>query len=307
MSKKIGFSDLIRNFCRVNPKEVESMNNLAYMENRNYLYSLIYSIYNFKGIPATWDLDYLRDVLFQEGHGTIINTSVGIQFFRCGYSGINMHEKPTHVVVSNPVLGQINGTINDDCVLLYCLCVNNAYLNFEPVVQKYALMLAQIDASINVNLINTRIPFVFTGDKETLKSMQAAYDKITEGSPALFMAMDNSEVPVAQTWFNNTKNQFIAQDLYNFKRSIICEFLTRIGVANVNITKKERLITDEADGNNGETNCMISLTLNNINRCFDNARMVFENAYEVAGLKVEYNQEILRGFKNELAKYNQLQ
>ena len=52
---------------------------------------------------------------------------------------------------------------------------------------------------------------------------------------------------------------------------------------------------------------MISLTLNNINRCFDNARMVFENAYEVAGLKVEYNQEILRGFKNELAKYNQLQ
>ena len=73
-----------------------------------------------------------------------------------------------------------------------------------------------------------------------------------------------------------TDAPYVADRLYELKTQIWNEALTYLGIMNVNITKKERMITDEVTRNNGGTIASRYSRLearkqacNEINRMFD--------------------------------------
>lgn len=271
------FNKLVENYYSINPREVSGTRNQSYYYYRRKLYQMIYSRFKFKNLPKNWDIDYIRDNLFQRGVMCVTHTELGVLCLRGSYNGLNVYEKPTEMMISNPVLGTLQRKIGVDCEPVYFEYFNQSYDTMENIVNRYALLLAQIDASINTTLINSRVAHVFTSSsKNALKSMKKAYDEVTGGSPSIFMLNNGEEYDVKTApYFNNVKNTYIANDILLTKQTIVNEFCTEIGLNNANTDKRERLIVDEVNANNEYTYTMINMWIDTLNACFKRCTKLF--------------------------------
>ena len=279
LSKKTaGYYDLISNFLTPSPKVVEGLNNSSYLYYISQLHLKLFSIFNFENFPTSWNLDYFRNVLFSTGYIGIFNTTAGVLPLLTGYEGINVYNFPTKLNTANPVLGNVSGTIGETCELVYFNYVNGAFLSVQPLITRYATLLASCDGSISTSLINSRIAHIFYANTDAeLKTYQRIYDDISKGKPAVFLKKTNSDFEVqTSNEFINVKNTYIANDIILTKRSIMNEFLTEIGINNFNSSKRERLITDEVNANNYETKSVVSLWVDTLNACFSKVNSLFD-------------------------------
>lgn len=283
MSNKIDeqYRRMLEDAFSVNPKEVDGINNLSYFFYREYIYQMIYSRFIFKGFPSSWDLDYFREVLFKEGIISVCETDVGVLALRGGYSGVNIYNKPTEMIISNPVLGSFTRKIGIDCMPVYFNYSNTEYPSMESIVKRYALLLAQIDASLNVTLINSRVAMAFTSsNKQVVTTAKKMYDKVSSGTPAVFAVLEEDKTGnglTSQPFFNNVKNTYVGVDIYVTKQSILNELYTLIGIKNANTQKKERLVKDEVNSNNVATYTLIDLWKDNLQDCFNRVNDIFPN------------------------------
>lgn len=111
----------------------------------------------------------------------------------------------------------------------------------------YAYRIANIERSIDVNVASQKFPVLILTDEKQKLSLQLMYDKYNGNSPAIFA--DKSFSP-EQFRTLNTNAPYVSDKLYETKLSIWNDCLTFLGVNNVSVNKKERLITDEAVANN---------------------------------------------------------
>ena len=187
LNDKVNFNRLIAEYFSIDPTMVNGTGNLTFNHYRRYLYQLVFSRFKFNELPEGWDIDYIRDTLFQWGYMGIVRTEVGTMALQCGYSGVNYALKPTQIVISNPVFGIFNRRIGLDGELLYFEYLNQNFNGMENIIRRYALLLAQCDASLNVNLMNSRVAMAITGsNKRAINSAKKMYDEVTRGNPAVF-------------------------------------------------------------------------------------------------------------------------
>lgn len=255
----VPLKDLLRNYFSKRPSDVDGVMNTSAYYYRLYLLKKLFGRFTFENIPEGWDEDYMLEVLFLNGYFTVTDTEAGVLPLKCGLTGINVFEKPTTVIIANPVLGNFERTIDYDCVVV------QLQPNFEgvyPIINRYATLLAMCDSSIAVNLMNTKAAHIFgatnKAQAETLKKM---YDQISCGEPAVFIRDGLNE----ENFFTMpVKQYFIADDVQLLKRKIIAEFLTEIGINNTNLDKRERLTDDEVNANNDEVYANIQCWIDNI-------------------------------------------
>lgn len=291
------FNNLVSEFLAPYPKNVSGLNNSSYIFYRNQLYLKVFSIFDFKNIPSTWDIDYLYDNLFRNGYLAIFNEN-GVNYcLNCGVSGINVYNRPTDVIVSNPILGNINKKIGNDCELLYFNFINGCMMGIEPLIKRYALLLAQCDGTLNTTLMNSRVAHIFECENDSdLKTIQKIYDDVTSGRPCAFVKKGREPLNTGvQKDFLNVKNTYIGNDILLTKRTILCEFLTEIGINNANTQKRERLNSDEVNANNNEIMCLISVWLNTMQRCLEKINTMFN-----LNVNVEFNKDIINIYKKEV-------
>lgn len=217
--------------------------------------------------PETWDTDFVLDALLFDGKFVVTDTDAGVIALNCSTYGVNMYYRNSKVLVANPVLGNFERTIGIDCELVY-LMGNRWYRTFNPIVDIYAEKLASCDATIDVNLMNTRVAWIARCESEKqANEMKMVYDKVSRGEPAVFTG-EVSDMGGSFEFFNsNVKNTYICDMIQTEKKAIMNEFLTMVGINNTNIEKKERLITGEVDGNVDEIECNISRIRTNLEYC----------------------------------------
>lgn len=231
---------------------------------RTYYYSreltkIVKSIFNIK-CPLDWDLDYMKRNLIKSGYFIISQTkSAGVLPIWGSLAGLNYIGQPTRAIMSSPILGNWQNTIDEDCVIIYVeRIVNNVFYNFQTKIDITAEKLASADRSIDINLMNSNLAYVIEAEsKAQADSIKAMYDEITEGNPLVVYKKDVIQNAVSgglKAFFGNVKNNYIANDVHQTKRDIMYEFLTSIGINNANTDKRERLITDEVNANNEELN-----------------------------------------------------
>lgn len=245
---------------------------------RTELMKLVGGIFKIE-CPNDWDKDYIRDTLLRFGYIIVSDTDFGVLPLQGALQGYNYFNNPTDVIINVPLIPGLHKKIGVDCELLYIQRIpqSRIYYNFIKIVDIYAQRLASADAAIDVNLMNSRMAYVAEAEtKAQAESIKLAYDKVSNGEPLVVyrkdVALNSTGLNV---FFNNVKQNYIADMVQDSKRTIINEFLTAIGVNNANTDKRERLVTGEVDANNQELVANTTIWKENLKRCCDKINAMF--------------------------------
>lgn len=261
-----GFTyDLINRYnARIEPSTVHTSDNAKAWYFRRYLIQKILSVFEFKGIPDTWSVDYFLYTLFVCGFVSVIETDkFGVIPQHCSLYGYDVFYRPTNVTISNPLLkGIIQPRIDVECTLIK---LQPDYGSCWDIVAYYADLLALATESLGVNMVNSKLAYVFAcADKTTAESFKKLYDNISKGDPAVFAdkkLFNEDGEPLWTTFQNNLKQNYVAGDILNDMIKIDARFCSEVGIPNVNMAKNSGVTDNEVEANNIDTKTKVSLWL----------------------------------------------
>lgn len=267
----IAFDDLKRLFMREEPKSVHG--EFTWTNGYYWQWGLkkILSRFEIENMPEGWDVNYFWSHLFLDGYISILDTEMGVIPLRCGFTGLNVWERPTDIIIANPILGSFQRKIGVDAALVH---LQFDYTGVSPILQRFSTLLAMCDSAISVNLMNSKVAFIgFVDDAAQAKTMQKMYDEISQGNPAVFPR--KSQVSSENFIFTNVKQTFVADDIMIVRRKIVNDFLSDIGINNANLDKRERLNEQEVNANNEEVRFNVLNWLDTIQEGLDVANILY--------------------------------
>ena len=252
------------------------------------------SVFDWK-IPEAWDKAYVLYVLYVWGYIGIMRTDAyGVIPQHGTLGGRNLYYAPSKLLVSNPIFRKSYMLeIDQDCTVLR---LQPDYCGLYDVVDFYGDLMALTAETAGVNLINSRLSFVFAAqNKAAAESFKALYDEIAEGNPASFadkkLFDDNGKLQV--TMFNqDVSGSFIVPELLDCLQSIRCMFLTAVGIPNVNVLKQSGVNLAEVNANDFETKANCTLWLDELQKGCRKANMMFgEYGLDIA---VDWREDLKR-------------
>lgn len=265
--------------CRGNGLEPTDVNGQLALRTEYYkkrLATMVKGLFKVK-CPIEWHKDYILNSLIYRGYILIADTPVGVIPCHGSLSGMNYWNYPTKAVIELPTIGSYEKTLGEDCEVVFLERMHrNVFFNFDELIRITAYRLAVCDACIDVNLFNSRVAYMIEAENkaqaETIKKM---YDEITDGNPLCVYKANTLNPSGLNMFFNNVKQNYVANDILDTKRSIINELLTSVGINNANTDKKERLITTEVDSNNVELQVNTNVWNSNLKVCNKRVKRIF--------------------------------
>lgn len=241
MGRKRGITDMFGDSA--------TLNNLTYIQYLNRLTELAISMFEWKNLPPSVDARYLELHLFETGCMVYFDDDVlgnlcldciasgrlgvyGDPVLRRAYSGYNNYQK---------LLKESNSVI-----------IWNNYLHTNSIldVKMFAKRLYNLDRIIDVNANAQKTPVLVQGTEKQRTTLINLYKEYDGNAPFIFgdKNLDLNALKVLQTGA-----PYVCDKLYQLKTQIWNEALTYLGISNINIQKKERLVTDEVTRNQGGT------------------------------------------------------
>ena len=213
---------------------------MSYWQYFNRLSELSMSMFEWKNIPETIDQRFLELTLYEKGQAVIFKDEVlGWLALPVATGGdLSVYRVPNkrRAYATN---GYNKNLTQKDSVIVY-----NNYMRTNSLldVELFSRRLSEMDRIIDVNIQAQKTPVLITCSEAQKKSMELAYESYSGNEPFVFGSTDfdkNSLKVFA------TGAPFVADKIRQEKIQTWNEALTYFGVSNTNITKKERLISDE--------------------------------------------------------------
>ena len=223
-------------------------NDQSYMDYWYRLKGLATTMFEWKGLPETVSERYLEDCLFYFGSAVFFYDDVlGYLALRCAIGGrMNVYRIPTkrRAYAAN---GYNKNLDESNSVIIFNNCLHtNSMLDVEM----FARRLYNLDRAIDVNANAQKTPILLLCSEEERLSIENIYKQYDGNKPVIFgtKGLNPKSITALQTGA-----PFMCDKLYQLKTQIWNEALTYLGISNINIQKKERLITDEVTRNQGGT------------------------------------------------------
>lgn len=265
-------------YSSVSPSTVHVNNTHLSYYFRRYLLQKAISVFDWT-IPEWWDKDYLLYVLYITGRAAIADIEpFGIIPQNCSLSGYNIYYRPTTALISNPVIAGFNRElkIGRETELLQ---LTPDLLGVCDIITYYADLLALISENAGVNLVNSKLAYVFAAsNKATAESMKKLFDKIQQGEPAAVIdkqLLGDDGKPTWQYFAQNLGQNYITDRLLIDMRKIEMMFDADIGIPTANTEKRAQLTQDEVSVNNFENRSKIELWMDCLNRSIDKILRMF--------------------------------
>lgn len=205
-------------------------------------YSLFISSINWKIKLPTIDTRYLELNLFENGLCVVFEDEIyGITNLPCIVEQFDLHGNP-YKVRAYSTFTSYNRSLSRDSDK-FVICYDN--MKRTPPFNKiftYAKILSEIDNIISVNVNSQKTPVIALGDKKDILSLKNIFMKFTGNQK--FIAVDNNFDKNSITTLN-LESPYVADKLYELKMKYWHECLNFIGIANLLVDKKERMIKDE--------------------------------------------------------------
>lgn len=224
------------------------MNNRTYLQYYNRLTELAISMFEWQNLPETVDQRFLEMCLFGDGMCVFFQDEVlGYLSLQCMIGGkLNVYRIPMErkAYATNGYQRELDGT---NSVIIF-----NNYLHTNSMldVEMFSKRLYNLDRAIDVNANAQKTPVLIQCDESQRLTMKNLYKQYEGNEPFIFgsKGLDANGLKVLQTGA-----PYVADKLYELKAQIWNEALTYLGISNINVVKKERMITDEVTRNQGGT------------------------------------------------------
>lgn len=254
------------------------LNNFTYRQYLNRLTELAISMFEWKNLPKTVDARYLELHLFETGCMVYFKDEViGDLCLDCIVNG-------RLDVYGNPLLRRAySGYNNYQKLLKYnnSVIIWNNYLHSNSIlnVEMFARRLYNIDRIIDINANAQKTPVLVLGNEKQRLTLLNLYKEYDGNAPFIF---GDKNLDINALKALSTNAPYVCDKLYQLKTQIWNEALTYLGISNINIQKKERLITDEVTRNQGGT---IASRYSRL----ETRRQAVEKINEMFGTNIEVN------------------
>lgn len=202
------------------------------------------NMFEWSGLPDGIQEKHVEDYLFEYGKAVFVcDPSMGHLCLRCDPgTGVNVYNDPrTWRAIGHGYNREYDA---DDCVVIDN---NKGRIPTRDFVTFYANKLAEAERTMDVNVKANKTPYIIACDDKDVLTFKAIFAQIDGNVPAIFAdkGLNLNALEVLQTGV-----KFLGNELTDYKHSVESDVLTFLGVDNVGVDKRERLITDEAESNN---------------------------------------------------------
>jgi hypothetical protein len=225
------------------------LNNRTYVQYVNRLTELAISMFEWKGLPESVDSRYIELHLFSNGCMVYFDDEVmGNLCLDCTYNGgLDVYGYPILRRAYSSYNGYNRLLKNSNSVIIWN---NLLHIPSEADIRAYARRLWVLDRIIDVNANAQKTPVLVQGNEKQRLSLINLYKEYDGNAPVIF---GDSSLNTEGLKSISTGAPYVADRIYELKTQIWNEALTYLGISNINIQKKERLITDEVTRNQGGT------------------------------------------------------
>ena len=213
------------------------------------LTELAISMFEWKNLPDGIDERFLELTLFTDGQAVFFKDEIAEQY-ACLQVTTNGRLNKYRVPITRRAYA-VNGynkelTI-DNSVIIYNNRLRQPGIRYTNM---YAKRLWDLDRTIDVNAKAQKTPILVQCTEEQRLTLLNLYKEYDGNSPFIF---GDKNLDLTGLKSINTGAPYVADKIYTLKTQIWNEALTYLGITNLNIQKKERLITDEVVRNQGGT------------------------------------------------------
>ena len=223
------------------------LNMRTYYQYIERLTELAISRFIWHGLPDTVDERYLELHLFRDGQMVYFKDE------EIGELCLNLVASGQFDVYGYPILRRAYSFYNNyqrllkpnDSVVIYNnLLRTNSVLD----VKMFAYRLYNMERIIDVNVNAQKTPILIVCDEKERLTMKNLYMEYDGNEPFIF---GDKSLNVKGLTVLKTDAPFVADKIYELKCNIWNEALTYLGISNITINKKERMVTDEVERNQG--------------------------------------------------------
>lgn len=223
----------------------DKLNDLTYTDYFYRLMLLARSVYQWDGLPNGIDEKWIEKYLFSDGKCMFFNDeSKGFMVTKCAPAGnLNHYDEPTILrgYGTNYVGKDLEN--NEEAILIRN---NDEMIPTSPTIQLYALRLAEISRTIDINVNAQKTPTIILCSERQKLTMKQVYKKWSGNEPVIYgdKNLDIDGIKVLKT-----DAPIVFDKLQLQKHAIWNECMTFIGIDNANQDKKERLVSMEVEAN----------------------------------------------------------
>lgn len=236
---------------------------------------LLQSLFTWSNLPNKISSRFIENKLFFNGL-LIFYKSKKLGFYVIAQAspvGLNDYEEPTAYRAYG--VNRINEyVLPKDCVPIW----NDMFI--EPNVGNvnfFAKRLSNIQKTFDINLEQIKNPYIISCPESQRESVKQVIKQKSDGVPYIFTS-DDFDNQVRINVFNLNIQNF-TKELQEVKNNIMSEGLTFFGIDNVDIFKRERLVSGETEQNNEQ------IFLNK-NSMFQSRRKAVEEINSKFGLEI---------------------
>ena len=234
------------------------INDETYMD---YLYrftKIALSMFEWVNLPKSMNSRYLEMCLFYLGKAALLKTKkYGFINTKCAGDGhVNIYGLPTNLhCFSYDYYTERNlytglNPVNENDEYSDCILVMNNWEAIPTVssMELFAFRMYEASRVCDINITSQKTPVLLVADETQRLFLENLYQQYNGNQPFIFG--DKDQLGENTIKCINTQAPYVADKITEYKKEIWNEALTFLGVNNIMLEKKERLVTDEANSNN---------------------------------------------------------
>lgn len=234
------------------------LNDATYLDYLERFKRIALSMFEWVNLPKTMNARWLERSLYMYGMAALLkDEKYGFINTNCASSGaVNIYGLPTKLncysfeyqsvrELYTGLTADLDSVEDNECILV----MNNwEAVPTASTLQLFAYRLYEAQRSCDVNVKASKTPVMVVCDDKQRLTMENLYSQYDGNQPFIFGDSEKFNTDLLKAI--RTDAPFIADKLTDYKKEIWNEALSFLGVNNIMLEKKERLVSDEANSNN---------------------------------------------------------